>query len=178
MLLRFVVVIVNFYILNQGCWLLYVLMFLSLSILILIVQPYKKSYMNVLDGLLLALMGLLTLLNVTFQYLLPAAIETLPLILVIITGFPQLVLLLTLIYKQLIGKWIMYVTGKISSFLKKIHKQYNQAEEELSDTDSLPHRLVSPNQYNKSLLSESEQTHKTLTVQGQVPPVYTYGSIS
>ena len=122
-------------------------------------------------------MGLLTLLNVTFQYLLPAANETLPLILVIITGFPQLVLLLTLIYKQLIGKWIIYVTGKISSFLKKIHKP-NQAEEELSDTDSLPHRLVSPNQYNSSLLSETEQTHKTPTVQGQVPPVYAYGSIS
>ena len=33
-------------------------MFLGLSILILIAQPYKKSYMNVLDGLLLALLGL------------------------------------------------------------------------------------------------------------------------
>ena len=96
-LLRFVVVIVSYYIVNQGCWLLYTLMF-KIFILILIVQPYKKSYMSVLDGLLLVLMGLLTLLNVTFQYLLPTANEILPLIFVITTGFPQLVLLLTVTY--------------------------------------------------------------------------------
>jgi len=62
---------------------------------------------------------------------------------------------------------------------EKIHKR-NQAEE-LSEADSLPHRLANPNQYNKSLLSESELTHhnsETLTVCGQVPPVYTHGSIS
>jgi len=98
MLLHFVVVIVSYYIVNQGCWLLYALMFKSLFILILIVQPYKKSYMSVLDGLLLALMGLLTLLNVTFQYLLPTANEILLLIFVITTGFLQLVLLLTVTY--------------------------------------------------------------------------------
>jgi len=32
----------------------------------------------------------------------------------------------------------------------------NQAEDELSDADQLPHRLVNPNQYNKTLLSVSE----------------------
>jgi len=50
-------------------------MFLSLSILILIVQPYKKSYMNVLDGLLLALFGFLILLVITFQFLLPSLMK-------------------------------------------------------------------------------------------------------
>jgi len=54
---------------NITGWLLLSLMFLSLSIFILIVQPYKESYMNVLDGLLLALLGLVTLLLVIFQYL-------------------------------------------------------------------------------------------------------------
>ena len=53
MLFRFVLLIINFPALIphvQISWLLRVTMFLSLSILMLIVQPYKKSYMNVLDG--------------------------------------------------------------------------------------------------------------------------------
>ena len=58
MLFRVPLIIVNYHIINveQIGWLLQVLMFLSLSILIIILQPYKKSYLNVLDGLLLALM--------------------------------------------------------------------------------------------------------------------------
>jgi len=52
LLLRFVLIIVN--IDHELGWLLRALMLLSLSVLTLIVLPYKKSYMNVLDGLLLA----------------------------------------------------------------------------------------------------------------------------
>ena len=53
MLFRLAVVIVNYYSVNQIAWLLCALWFLSSSILILIVQPFKKSYMNVyvLDAL-------------------------------------------------------------------------------------------------------------------------------
>jgi len=57
----------------------------------------------------------------------------------------------------------------------------NQAEDELSDADQLPHRLVNPSQYNKTLLSVSEQADdnsETLAIRGRFPPVYTYGSIS
>jgi len=80
-------------------WLLRTLMFLGLSIFILIVQPYKKSYMNVLDSLLLALLGFLTLLLITFMFLLPSdRSETLPLVIVITCSLPQLVLLLSLTY--------------------------------------------------------------------------------
>ena len=73
-----------------------------------------------------------------------------------------------------------YIAGKVSTLLKQICKQ-NQAENELSDANSLPYRLINPNQYNRLLLSDTEQTHinsETLTVRGQVPPVYTYGSAS
>jgi len=182
MFFRFLVVIINFHILYQVCWLVCALIILSLSMLILIVQPYKKSYMNVLDGLLLGLLGALMLLIVTFEFLLPSSRnETLPIIFVIACGFPQLMLLLSVTYRQLKVKLIVgYIAGKVSAWLKKIHKQ-NQAEDELSWANSLPHRLVNPNQYNKSLLSESEETHanfETFTVLGQVQPAYTYGSIS
>jgi len=59
-------------------------------------------------------------------------------------------------------------------------KKQNQAENEPSDADPLPHRLIDPNQYNNSL-PQPEQAHatsETLTILGQVPPVCTYGSIS
>ena len=73
--------------------------------LILIVQPYKKRYMNVLDALLLALLGFLTLLIVTFEFLLPSSRdETLPIIFMIACGLPQLVLLLSVSYRKLKGK--------------------------------------------------------------------------
>jgi len=101
LLLRFVLIIVN--IDHELGWLLRALMLLSLSILTLIVQPYKKSYMNVLDGLLLAVLGLLVLLLITFLQN-SRGIKALPLILVIICGFPQFVFLLIVTYRKLKGK--------------------------------------------------------------------------
>ena len=175
MLFRVALVIVKYHVEQIG-WLLRVLMFLSLSILITILQPYKKSYMNVLEGLLLALMGFLTLLLVTFLYILPSSNDTLPLILVIACSFPQLVLLLSVAYRQLKGKQIAnYIAGNLHTLIKQICAR-NQGENERSEDDTLPHRLVNPSQYNRSLPSESGQISET--VQGQLTPVYTYGSIS
>ena len=179
MLFRVVLVIVNYHDVNQIGWLLRALMFLSLSILILVVQPYKKSYMNVLDGLLLALMGFLTLLLVTFLFILPSSNETLPLIFVISCSFPQLVLLLSVTYRQLKGKQIAKcIAGKVHTLIKQICAR-NQGEIEPSVDNPLPHRLVNPNQYNRSLLSESEQMHtNSETVRGQLTPGHNYGSIN
>ena len=133
--------------------------------------------MNVLDGLLL----FLTLLAVTFLYILLPTNESLRLIFVIACGLPQLVLVLSVTYRQLKGKQMaQYIAGKVSTLLEQICKR-NQVGDELSDADSMPHRLVNPNQYNRSLLSDTEQTHinsETLRARGQVPPVYTYGSVS
>ena len=151
-----------------------------LSTLILAVQPYKKIYMNVIDGLLLALLGVLSLLLITLEYLLPSASETLPLIILIACGLPQLVLVLSVTCRQLKGKQMaQYIAGKVSTLLKQIRK-WKQGNE-LSDADSWPHSVVSPNQYNRSLLPDTGQTHnnsETLTVRGQVPPVNNYGSVN
>ena len=149
-------------------------------ILILAVQLYKKSYMNVIDGLLLALLGVLSLLLITLEYLLPSASETLPLIILIACGLPQLVLVLSVTCRQLKGKQMaQYIACKISTLLKQVHKQ--KQGNELSDADSLPHRLVNPNQYNRSLPTDTEQASnnsETLTVRRQVSPVYNYGSVN
>ena len=164
---------------DQIGWFLRVLMFLSLSILILIVQPYKMSYMNVLDGLLLALAEFKALLLVTFLYVLPSSNEALPLIFMITSGFLQLVLLLSVAYGKLKGKEIAkYILQKFHRVIKKMFTRI-QVENELSDDDPLPHRLVNPNQYNRSLLSESEQMHtNSETVRGQLTPGHNYGSIN
>jgi len=181
MLFRIAVVIVNYFSVKQYPWLLCTFIFLSLSTLILIVQPYKKGFMNVVDGLLLAVLGFLTLLIATFLYNPATSNQTLALIIVIVCGLPQLVLLLSVTYRQLKGKQISrYIAGKVSIMLKHIHKPVQQ-ENQPSDADQLPHRLTSPNQYNRSLTSEFEQTYannETLSVRGQLTPVYPYGSIS
>ena len=169
MLFRCVLVVTSYLALSRIGWLLWELMFLSLSMLILIVQPYKKSYMNVLDGLLLALMGFGTLFIVTFLYILPSTNESLCFIFVIACGLPQLVLMLSVTYRQLKGKQMaQYIAGKVSTLLEQICER-NQVGDELSDANSLPHRLVNPNQYNRPLLSDNEQTHinsETLRARG------------
>ena len=177
LLFRFILLLANYHMIYTIGWLLRALMFLSLSIFILIVQPYKKNYMNVLDGLLLALLGLLTLLFITFEFLQPLARdETLPLIFVITCSLPQFALLLSIINRHLKGKWIAhYIAGRVGALLKCMHtgKQTEDAQE-----DPLPHRLVCPDQYNRPLLSASEQADTKSAVQGPIPPVYTYGSIN
>jgi len=183
LLLRFILLFANYHMVHQIGWLLRALMLLGLSIFILIVQPYKKSYMNVFDGLLLALLGFLTLLLITFTFLLPSdRSETLPLIIVITCSLPQFVLLLSVTYRQLKGKWIVqYIAGRVGVLLKYIHRG-KQVEDELSDSGGhpcpLPHRLASPDQYNRSLLSVSEQAYTNSAVQGPISPMYTYGSIN
>ena len=148
MLLRYVVLLVNYRMLPQIGWLLRALMFLSLSTLILAVQPYKKSYMNVIDGLLLALSGVLSLLFITLEYLLPSANETLPLIIVIACGFPQLVFVLSVTCRQLKAKQIArYIAGKVRTLVMQQICKQNKAGDEFSDADPLPHRMINPNEY-------------------------------
>jgi len=178
LLLRFAIFLVS--VVHNLCWILHALLFLSTSLFILIVQPYKKHYMDVLDALLLALLGFLVLLVVTLKFVLPSANETLPLIFVVACGVPQLALLLSVTYRQLKGKKVVqYIAGRVSTLLNRIHKR-NQVEDELSDGDQLPHRLICPNQYDRSLPSKPEQMSANceMPVRRQVPPVYNYGSVS
>jgi len=118
LLFRFILI---YHMVHQTGWLLRTVLILSLSILILAVQPYKKSYMNLLDGLLLALMGFLTLLIVTFLYIQSSSSESLPLMFVVACGVPQLVLVLSVTYRQLKGKQMaQYIAGKVRTLLKQI----------------------------------------------------------
>jgi len=70
-------------------------------------------------------------------------------IIVITCSLPQLVLLLSVTYRQLKGKWIaQYIAGRIGVLLKYIQRG-KQAECELSEAEDaplrMPDRLASPN---------------------------------
>ena len=78
-------------------------------------------------------MGFLTLLLVTLLFILPSSNETLPLIFVISCSFPQLVLMLSVSYRQLKGKQIaIHIAGKVHTLTKQIRAQ-NRGEDELLD---------------------------------------------
>jgi len=102
---------------------------------------------------------------------------------VIACGLPQLVWVLSVIYRQLKGNQVArYIAGKFCTLVKQILKR-NKVGDELSDANPLHHQnlMINPNQYNRPLLSDTEQVHmnsETHSIPGQVPPVYTYGSIS
>jgi len=116
--------------------------------LILIVQPYKKCYMNVLDGLLLALLGFLTLLIVTFQYfnVVTDGNEIQATMFVIICSFPQLISVLNVTYRQLKGKRIVQsIARQVSTLLKQVCTQNHTEGSTISDANPLPRRLITPN---------------------------------
>ena len=129
--------------------------------------------MNVIDGLLLALLGVLSLLLITLEYLLPSASETLPLIILIACGLPQLVLVLSVTCRQLKGKQMaQYIAGKVSTLLKQTNFQ-------------MPiHCLIdwltptSTTGLYRQILNKHLKKSQTLTVRGQVPPVYSNGSVN
>ena len=91
--------------------------------------------------------AILTLLPVTFVYILPSSrSETLPLVIVITSSVPQLVLLFTVYYRQLKGKHRMrFIASKVNILIHQVCAQ-KRAEVKISVADSLPHRLISPNQ--------------------------------
>jgi len=121
--------------------------------------------MNVVDGLLLAELGLLTVLIATFLYTPPSGNEKLVLLMVIAFSFPQLILLLTVTYNQLKGKQIsQYIAGKVGIMLKQIYKP-NQAEDEPPDADQLPHQLICPTSTRNLSLSKHMLTLKHLNLE-------------
>ena len=99
MLIRIIIVIANYHVADQIGWLLHALMFLSLSILILIVHAALQEKLHECVGWFITssiwVSDTTTLvLVITFHFLLPSSNETLPLVIMIACGFPQLVLLL------------------------------------------------------------------------------------
>jgi len=145
-------------------WLLSVIIIVAAAMLIVIARPYKRNYMNVLESLMLALLGLVSLLILAYLYLLPSeAPLLLPYLITTLISIPQLVLILYIVYHPLRGRRLVkYITERITNL--KINAKGQNTEEHI--TDSLPDRLVNPDQYRPLLPAESELAHQQLRQYG------------
>ena len=114
-------------------------LFFGLALFTAIVQPYKKQYMNTVDALLMANLGLLAFLFTALKYLVPFHSEDFSVIwviLLIVTSIPQIVLSFLVSYKVLVV------------VRKAIKIRTKQDDEELNDTAQLlPDRLVNESNY-------------------------------
>ena len=124
--------------------------------------------MNVLESLMLALVGLLSLLILAYQYLLPADTHLLlPYLIITCTliRIPQLVLILYIVYHPLRGRRLVkYITERIRNLRTNVKGQNTEQQV----TDSLPDRLVNPDQYSPLLPAEGELPHQQLSHYGIV----------
>ena len=163
--------------------------FLCASCFHAITRPYKLSFMNNIDIVILFLLGVLTLVTTT---------SVVPLLADFILGTTLLLLiphmiLIFYICQKLANK--IYITQCLKRKYKTL-KRYMQATrptreaeadvEAQSDTGSLPDRLVNPGEYEPVLPTTGEHTAAEHTenkktdnekLKGLIP-VYTYGSIS
>ena len=130
---------------------------------------------------MLALLGLVSLLILAYQYLLPSEAHLLmPYLIITFTSIPQLVLALYIVYHPLRGRRLVkYITVRITN--TRTNPKEQNSEEQI--TDSLPDRLVNPDQYRQLLPVEGELAHhQDSTIPGDcercITPVYTYGSVN
>ena len=151
------------------------------SLFVAIARPYKRNYMNVLESLMLSLLGLLPLLILAYDYQLPSDTDLLvPYLILTFASIPQLVLTLYILYHPLRGRRLVkYITVRITNLKTKARGQNTEPQ----ITDSLPDRLVNPDQYRLLLPVEGELAHQQDSMQSGnhdrcITPVYTYGSVN
>ena len=138
-------------------------------------RPYKRNYMNVLESLMLALVGLLSLLILAYQYLLPADTHLLlPYLIITFSSIPQLVLIIYILFHPLRGRRLVkYITERIRNLRTNVKGQNTEQQV----TDSLPDRLVNPDQYRPLLPVEGELASQQDSVKSRnheryIHPVY------
>ena len=155
-----------------------------------VVRPYKRNIGNSVDVLILALLGtpvLLLLLAVHFN-LTPPIVPYYCLVIVLLLGVPHMVLILYICSKLANKLGITECLKRKGRCLNRcvLATRYTrQAEADVeaeSVTDSLPDRLVNPEEYEPVIPTAEEHTDYEAITNKEEPnrmnPVYTYGSIS
>jgi len=162
-------------------WFLSGIFITASSLFVAIARPYKRNYMNVLESLILSLLGLLPLLILAYDYQLPSDTDLLvPYLILTFASIPQLVLTLYILYHPLRGRRLVkYITVRITNLKTKARGQNTEPQ----ITDSLPDRLVNPDQYRLLLPVEGELAHQQDSMESDnydrcITPVYTYGSVN
>ena len=145
--------------------------FVSLSCLITIARPHKATHRNIIDSLVLALLGLLFLLLVSVLYI-PHNKENHHLISAMVPVFtPHAVLLSYICYKYRNLK-------QLELFIR--HAQHNPETD--VEREIFPDRLHNPENYGpdaqEHTTSETLQGNEATREPRRLTPVYTYGSIN
>ena len=155
-------------------WFLSGILIIASSLFIAIARPYKRNYMNILESLTLALLGLLPLLIHAYQYLLPSDADLLvPYLILTFASIPQLVLILYIVYHPLRGRGLVkYITVRLKTNARRGQNTGQQI------THSVPERLVNPDQYRPLLPVEVELVNQQESMESDnhnrcVTPVYT-----
>ena len=158
---------------------------MSLSCLLTIIRPHKGTHRNIIDSLVLALLGLLFFLLISVLYI-PHNKENHHLISAMVPVVTPHVVLLSYICNKLVEK-IGIVQLLINKYhnLKQLelftrhapHDPETDVEREL-----FPDRLHNPENYGpdaqEHTTSEPPQSKEAMSEPRRLTPVYTYGSIN
>ena len=168
--------------------------FVGASILYAVMRPYKLNLSNNVDYLILTLLGVISIeLIVASRHIQTVAFRRYFLISMLLLGVPHIVLIF----------YICYVLAKQAGIIQCLKRKYETLKacvqatrhasqavtdiDAVSDTGSLPDRLINPEEYEPVLLSTEEHTVAEATEnkdpvankeRRMLTPVYTYGSIS
>ena len=167
-------------------WLRSSILLVSTSLFFAIVRPYKVNYFNAIDSFLLCILGFLHLIC-QFALYLPNQKNS-HIVRVgglLIVGFPHAALML----------YILYIILKKTKILQCLKRKYQcllsmfclnkhplveaNNDHDGHDTDSLPDRLVNPNEYEPLIPAVNHQgtENDSDTAQTRVTPMNTYGIV-
>ena len=134
-------------------WFFNSLIFGVLAMVIAIVRPYKKSFMNNIDAMILFTLSILSILYTVYLYTLPIDSlfrEFFLYMLIFVVSLPQLGFVIYIAVMVFQNKWLM---RNIPSFRKCCRRNNDQeielveVEEDGEQGDNLPDRLVHPENY-------------------------------
>ena len=153
-----------------------------------ITKPYKTPYWNNADSLILALLGLLSL---TFACMLyspsSSTLTHAPVVSLLLLGVPHVALVFYICYKLAEKTGMtMWLKSKYKGLKERILStiQMSQANQSPSDIESLPDRLINPEEYEALLPNTNEHTVgesmdskvSIFDEPRKLTPVYTYGT--
>lgn len=164
-------------------WFVPGIVFIASAMFYALARPYKQNYMNILDSLLLALLGVLSFLMSRRG----GRLLALPL-----GAIPVLCVIAYVIYKVL--KWT-HICRRLKAKFQSLMSVLSQDSPANFDNDSIPDRLLHPQRYRQLTESanliesqrdhsysyqeaarDSEQPNEANNIRN-ITPVYTYGSI-
>lgn len=162
-------------------WLLVTVVFTSVALFIAMVRPYKKTSHNILDSLLMAVIGFMTLLCMYISSV--GGSHTLVLLLILLSLIPHAIVYSYITFelaKRM--KLVNYLKTNCCSWLQILRKNASPQNEATARSESLPDRLVNQGQYERLLSHTATELEDTAEHFGEksmrIHPlhVYRYGS--